>query len=279
MMIELREDQPNPNKMAALQATAGLPGRRVIEPDADKLVDKLAEDLLSTANRRVGSAGVFHLALSGGSTPQALYRHLIIDPRYRTFPWPRTHLWIVDDRCVDFDDERSNYKMIRELIVDHVTMEPQQVHPMPVLETEGDQAYERDLREMLNADGGDGRLDMALLGMGGDGHTASLFPDTPALGETERWVLFNDGESVASPRPRMTMTYPLINGARTIAALITGTSKTPKLMEAARAAQQPIDAETVRALPIAGVAPAHTDAELVWYLDYNAAMGEANRGL
>ncbi len=86
------------NKLAAYAATQGLRGKRIITDDSNALIDQLACDLGEFARQRVTQTGVFHLALSGGSTPQALYRRLMIDPRYRLFPWARTHLWIVDDR-------------------------------------------------------------------------------------------------------------------------------------------------------------------------------------
>jgi len=253
------------------KSTLGLRGERVIAADADTLIDLLARDMAQFAHMRVRECGAFHLALSGGSTPQALYQHLMIDPRYRLFPWPQTHLWLVDDRCVAFDDERSNWRMIRELIVDHVDMPAEQVHPMPVLEDDGDAAYEAALRAALRAEGVGGRLDFVLLGMGGDGHTASLFPHTAALDEAKRWVVFNDGETVAEPRPRMTMTYPLINSARRIAALITGDSK-HAMVQAISLALDRDDADVAR-LPITGVQPIYDDATLVWYLDRAAACG------
>jgi 6-phosphogluconolactonase len=261
-------DDPSP-RAAAYLATQGLRGERVIAPDVDKLIDLVAHDLMAYATQRVSAAGEFHLALSGGSTPQALYQRLMIDPRYRLLPWPMTHLWIVDERCVPVSDERSNYKMIRELIVDHAGVVDAHVHPMPVSEHDGDALYERELRRGLAAAGG--RLDYVLLGMGGDGHTASLFPATPALDETERWVVFNDGESVAAPRPRMTMTYPLINAARRIALLVTGQSKHAMIRQVTVATGSPTAPKN---LPVTGIAPSEPDGKMTWFLDHAAALGQ-----
>ncbi len=246
----------------------GLGGRCVIVEEVDELVDQLAREIHRFAHQRLREAGVFHLALSGGSTPQALYQRLITDPAYRLLPWSDTHLWIVDDRCVPLEDERSNFRMIRDLIVNHVNMPASHVHPMPVMEPGGDERYERDLRASLSPPSVENRLDYVLLGMGNDAHTASLFPQTPALGETRRWVLLNDGPTVASPRPRMTMTYPLINAARRIAVLVTGSGKHATLLKVA--AKGPRDP---RHLPVAAVAPIHKDTELTWYLDQAAATG------
>ncbi|MDX1565669.1 MAG: 6-phosphogluconolactonase, partial [Phycisphaeraceae bacterium] len=125
-------------KFEAYQATRGLRGKRVIVPDVEDLVDELAGAIFAAATQRTAQAGAFHLALSGGRSPEVLFRRLMLDPRYRLLPWDRTHLWLVDDRCVPADDPRSNSTMIREFIVDHVTMEPDQFHPMPVMEPDGD---------------------------------------------------------------------------------------------------------------------------------------------
>jgi 6-phosphogluconolactonase len=255
---------------AAYRATQGLVGGRVITPTVDALIDLLGQDLMSCALRRVDEAGVFHLALSGGSSPQALYQRLMIDPQFRGMPWVRTHLWIVDERVVPFDDERNNFKMIRQLIVDHAPIPVTQVHPMPVEDPEGDVAYEQELRATLGQAGN--RLDYVLLGMGPDGHTASLFPQTPGLSETGRWVVFNDGPLVAAPRPRMTMTYPLINTARRIAILITGQGKHAMLSRVASAGSSPA---AVTELPITGIRPALPDTTLAWFLDEAAATGSA----
>jgi 6-phosphogluconolactonase len=244
--------------------TARLPGSTFVAPTVDEVIDRLASDLCMAAHRRYLDTGTFHLALSGGSTPQALYRRMMIDPSYRLMPWKATHLWLVDDRCVPFTDERSNWKMIKELIVDHSDIPADHVHPMPVLERTGDQKYERDLKSWLQTPQAGGRLDFVLLGMGNDGHTASLFPHTPALHEHDRWVVFNDGEHVVAPRPRMTMTYPLINNARRVVLLITGQAKYPMLQRVATSARD------IDHLPITGVVPAHDQGEMTWYLDQAA---------
>jgi 6-phosphogluconolactonase len=250
-------------------ALQSLPGARVIVPDVEDLVDAVAKDMAAFAHRRVLASGEFHLALSGGSTPQVLYRRLMIDPRYRLFPWRRTHLWIVDERCVTADDDRSNFKMIRELLVEHCEIPPTATHPMPALEAGGDRRYESELREALKRSGG--RLDYVLLGMGADAHTASLFPGTPALEESERWIVFNDGPTVSEPRPRLTMTFPIINGARRLGILITGSAKHAAIQQVAGSHES--GRPDLQRLPITGVRPLHADAELTWYLDHPAALG------
>lgn len=244
-----------------------LPGGKVVMPTADELVDRIGADLLRIANHTYIERGVFHMALSGGSTPLVLYRRLMIDPTYRLFPWRATHLWVVDDRCVPRTDDRSNWKMLKELIVDHAGIPDQQVHPMPVLDRGGDRKYENELKSRLQTPQAGGRLDYVLLGMGPDGHTASLFPETEGLKEQSRWVIFNDGEKVIAPRPRMTMTYPLINNARHIHLLVTGQNKFPTLQ---RVAASPRD---VTNLPVTGIAPLKEDATMTWYFDQAAITG------
>lgn len=246
-------------------ALVNLGGRIHVMADVDDLVDKLADDLAVRMMSAIGQTGAFHVALSGGSTPKVLFRRLVIDPRYRSLPWDKCHVWQVDERCVGDNDERRNWKMIRELLVDHVDLPGGHAHPMPVNQAGGDVMYEADLREHLGLREGGPRLDYVLLGMGSDGHAASLFPHTPAVDERRRWVVFNDGDSVARPRPRMTMTYPLINAGRTIAPLIVGESKRAMLQRVA------LGGDDVATLPITGIEADEQHGELIWYLDAAAA--------
>jgi 6-phosphogluconolactonase len=266
-----------------------LPGTVVVRPTVEELTDAIAADLLLHANNGVRTFGDFHLALSGGSTPVPLYRRLMIDPRYRAFPWTRVHLWIVDERRVSFDDDRSNFKLISELIGDHSGIPANQVHPIYAMADDADEQYERTLRETLGwREPGHDRLDFVLLGMGDDGHTASLFPHSPALparaptstaaaadaraedvaggGHDERLVLINAGPAVTPP-DRVTMTYRLINASRFVAVMVTGAGKR-RTLERVAAAAAGQGAEAYRELPILGVRP--VGGELRWYLDHAA---------
>src|SRR5262245_13523884 len=202
-----------------------LPGKAMAARSIDEVIDKLAADLVVHSENCVRQFGDFHLALSGGSTPQPLYERLMYDPNYRRLPWRRTHLWQVDERCVPLDDPQSNFRMISEIIVDHADIPREQVHPMPAMSPTADVDYENELRESLAwREKGQDRLDYVLLGMGTDGHTASLFPGSDALEDTVRLVRFNVSPQ-APPHERITMTFPMINSARFTSFLVTGASK------------------------------------------------------
>ena len=247
--------------------TIQLPGQVYVAPSADELYDELAMTLMATSLKQVRAAGCFHLALSGGTTPQPFYMRLVIDPRFRPIPWQRIHLWQVDERVVPVDDPRSNFGMIRELLADHIPTPSSQIHPMSVAHPQGDGQYQDQLASAL---GPDGRLDFVLLGMGADGHTASLFADSEALGESSRWVRVHETVQGA----RMTMTLPLLNRARQIAVLVTGQAKSETVGRLARwTAAGSLDP---RPLPMAQVDP--DDGQLDWYLDPDAARCRGSTG-
>jgi 6-phosphogluconolactonase len=245
--------------------TAALWGIVHVAADADRLFDALASVLMGAAFEAVRERGIFHLAVSGGSTPEPFYMRLIIDPRYRAMPWLQTHLWMVDERRVGQDDPLSNYRMICESLADHADIPPSQRHPMPVASKNPAGAYEEELRRFFGEDIDVPRMDFILLGMGEDGHTASLFPHSSALVIRDRWIAVNEDDHVTPPR--VTMTYPLINAAKEIAILVTGENKADTVR---RVAEQMKDGVDPAHLPITGVRPTH-GGRLVWYLDAAAA--------
>ena len=246
-----------------------LPGGVNVGADAEDAQERLGRNLLGSAKQAVGKRGVFHLALSGGGTPMPFYRRLMIDPLFREMPWSRTHLWIVDERRAPFDSDTNNFKHIHELIVEHADIPGSNVHPMPVDEEDAADLYAATLREHLAIGGapGDsdrGRLDFVLLGMGPDGHTASLVPHSAALKVEDQWVVDNDGPSVVPPA-RVTMTYPLLNNARSIAFYVLGSEKAEMIKRIATGT------EGFETLPCKGIRP--RNGEMVWYLD-RASCGE-----
>ena len=196
-----------------------LPGQATIEADHEDLFLELGTALRQAAFDAVEARGVFHLALSGGSTPEPFYMRLVVDPLYRALPWQSTHLWIVDERRVPESDPRSNMRMIRESLAAHVPMPENHVHAVPTQAADPAAEYEAEMADVFGIAPVPGapvpKLDFVLLGMGSDAHTASLFPESPALAEKVRWIANNDGPRVVPPA-RITMTYPLINNARRV---------------------------------------------------------------
>jgi 6-phosphogluconolactonase len=251
---------PDPYELPPEPPRPALPGEVVVRETPDDLVDAIAADLLFQARACVRAFGDFHLALSGGSTPEPLYRRLMWDPRLRDFPWRRTHLWQVDERCVEAEDDRRNWKMIGGLLLEHSDIPLGQAHPMAVLEADGDARYEGELRAALEwRERGHDRLDYVLLGLGSDLHTASLFPGSVALdAPAGRLAVFNDGPGVVPPR-RMTMTFEMLNASRFVCVMVTGESKREAV---ARLAGNTLD---VARAPVLGVRP--LGGVLRWYLD------------
>lgn len=247
-----------------------LPGQTLVASDTEELFLELGSALRQSAIQAVEARGVFHLALSGGSTPEPFYERLVTDPLYRALPWKKTHVWIVDERRVPESDPKNNFRMIRESLVGHVPVPEDQVHPVPTESADPAAEYEAQMAEVFGFAPGAGvpRLDFVLLGMGADAHTASLFPASPALAEQTRWIVANDGPRVVPP-PRITMTYPLLNHARRVAVLAVGAGKAQTLGRIA--AQVASGGPDVQELPITGVDPRPQAGELRWYLDVPAA--------
>jgi len=239
-----------------------LPGDVIATISEEHLIDSLSAELVAQATLCVRQFGTFHLALSGGSTPLPLYERLMYDPNCRSLPWAHTHLWIVDERCVPFDVDRSNYQMIHETIGIHSGIPPEQLHPIAAMSETADADYESQLKEILaQRETGEDRLDFVLLGMGTDGHTASLFPGHDAINERVKLVRAIEAANVDPPQ-RITMTLPLINSARQIAVLVTGEAKAPMIQKIAKGH------ESMDELPIKGVLP--HNGSLKWYLDAGA---------
>ena len=244
-----------------------LRGTVIARRNAEDLYDALASDLIAHSANCVRQFGDFHLALSGGRTPFPLYERLMYDPRFRILPWRRTHLWIVDERCVPFESELSNFSRIKEVIVDHSDIPPEQVHPMLANTPESADRYERELRDTLGwRPKGHDRLDFVLLGMGLDGHTASIFPGSPALHGSDRLVMDVAAPTTSAPAvPRCTLTMQMLNASRLVAPFIMGADKAPILQRVASGASPD-------ELPIAGLRP--VAGELRWFLDA-AACGQS----
>ena len=193
--------------------------------DPDALACRVADWLLALATAK---QGVFSVVLSGGSTPRLLYEHLA-GPRYcDAFPWFRTHWFWGDERFVPHDDALSNYRMVREVMLSRAPIPDANIHP---IQTEGMEpnaavlVYERELKSYYGAERLDPArplFDVVLLGLGLDGHTASLFPGTVVLEERNRWVAAVAG---AKSEARITLTYPTLESTRHAAFLVGGVEK------------------------------------------------------
>ncbi len=196
-----------------------------ILPDPEALARRVADWLLTMAKARDSA---FSLALSGGSTPRRLYELLATSPYCDAFPWHRTHLFWGDERFVARDDALSNYRMVREAMLSRVPIPLTNIHPIPIeglTPKAAALAYERELKLFYGAQRLDPTrplFDVNLLGLGPDGHTASLFPGSAALKERKRWVT-----SVlrTEPPPRITLTYPALESSRHAAFLVAGENK------------------------------------------------------
>jgi 6-phosphogluconolactonase len=241
-------------------------------PDPAAVAREAARRFLSRAAEAVERQGRFTVALSGGSTPRALYQ-LLTGPEAASLgppmAWDRAHLFWGDERYVPPDHPDSNYRMTRDALLDHVPVPPGQVYPVPTQYTDpadAAAAYERTLRDVFGLpDSRRPRFDLVLLGLGPDAHTASLFPGTAALRETQRLVVANWVEKFKAWR--VTLTAPVLNQAGCILFLVCGAEKTSALRSVWHG---PHDPEHYPAQLIRPV-----DGELVWLIDRAAQNGTA----
>jgi 6-phosphogluconolactonase len=234
-----------------------------IYPSRSELVRTEAERFVKIAHDAIAASGQCAVALAGGSTPRPLYELLSTD-LYRTrIDWARTHLFWGDERCVPPQHPDSNYRMTRVALLDHVPIPPENVHRI-VGEDEparAADAYERLLREFF----GQGEVpersfDLVLLGMGSDGHTASIFPGTAAATESRRWAM---AVHVEQPHEmwRVTLTKVVLNAAADVTFLVTGANKASRLRAVLHDGIEPLPAQMVR--------PSH--GALHWMADSAAA--------
>jgi 6-phosphogluconolactonase len=220
----------------------------------------------AAATRR---SGRFAVALSGGSTPRHLYELLASPAHAGRVDWPRVHVFWGDERCVPPDDSASNYRMARAALLDHVPVLDANVHRIRGEDapTEAAAAYERELRAAFATPVGPPsratgcRFDLVLLGMGDDGHTASLFPGLSAVRERERWVVAEHVGEVSAWR--VSLAPPVLNAAAHVVFLVSGAGKAAMLRQVLEGPSHP------DALPAQAIAP--IDGTLDWLVDTAAA--------
>lgn len=238
-------------------------------PDAPSVIRAAAELFVEAATDAVARNGRFAVALSGGNTPRGLYELLATTPVLRErVPWQQVHLFWGDERAVPPDHEDSNYRMARLAMIDRLAIPPTNVHRVRTELGDPAEAAERYALELrrffdLHADAAP-TFDLVLLGMGDDGHTASLFPGTTALDETKRLVVATHVAKLDAER--ITMTYPVINHAAQVVVLVTGESKAGVLSEVL--ASNGGAGVAPAKYPIQRVAPT---GRLIWLADEAAA--------
>lgn len=225
--------------------------------DAASLIEAATEQFVTAARSAIAKRGVFYVALAGGSTPKGLYQKLATSPYTEQVDWARVHLFFGDERCVLPTHDDSNFKMAREAMIDHIAIPAENVHRMPTEEGVAPEVairYGRTMQEVMQ----DQPLDLVLLGLGPDGHIASLFPDTDALDVTDSLTTSLYVEKFESWR--VTMTYPVINAARQVIVFIGG--------EAKAAIVKDITTDAVQGLPVQRLAP---QGDYYWFMDAAAA--------
>jgi 6-phosphogluconolactonase len=245
-----------------------MPGPQVRRfADLDALSHAAAADLAEIARAAVAERGACHVALSGGSTPRRLFE-LLVQRGSGALPWRQLALWWGDERTVPPDHPDSNYRMAREALIDPAAafgLGAAQVHRIAAELAVPAAAAADYERALIAALGAPPRFDVVLLGMGPDGHTASLFPDSPALGDTAHWVVANPVTSplVHGTTTRITLTAPAINAARRVRFLVAGADKAAALAHVLAGPRDPTRYPSQRVAPESG--------DLVWFVDRAAA--------
>ena len=242
--------------------------RLEIVPDKEALVQQAVEYFIETAQEQIGDKGVFTVALSGGSTPKPVYAELAKPENRERVDWEKVQLFWGDERPVSTDDPQSNYRMVRETLLDQIDIPAENVHRVPAeMDVRmGAFQYEEELRAFFSGEWP--TFDFVFLGMGNDGHTASLFPHSAGLNEDFRWFIANYAPSMDSWR--LTLTAPAINAARFILVLVEGVGKADRLKMVLGDPREPDE------MPIQMIDP--SQGEMVWLVD-QAAAKDINKDL
>ena len=228
----------------------------------EQLAIAAAERFVECAEESLRESDCFCVVLAGGNTPRRVYQLLATEPFNSRMDWSKVHLFFGDERAVPADHPDSNYAMVYETLISKIAIPAQNVHRIP---GEGDvnenaKRYENHLRSFFSEQAWP-RFDLVLLGMGEDGHTASLFPNSAALNERSRWVVAARNEQ--SGQDRITLTVPVFNHARRVMFLVVGDKKAQRLKEVLRL--QP----ALERLPAQAIKPINGTIE--WLVDAEAA--------
>jgi len=239
-------------------------------PSLSELSLAAAEFIAELAEARIREKNIFTFVLSGGTTPRLLYEELAKEPYASRVDWQHTHLFWGDERCVPSDNPDSNFSLALQTLISKVDVPSSSIHRIPaatgspkVVAAE----YETTLREFFQPTAAGEpstsfpSFDLVLLGIGVDGHTASLFPGDAALEERTSWVVAVEGSSASPPVPRITLTFPVINEAKCVLFLASGSNKLKVLQEILNNPHTAI-------YPAAHVRPA---GKLLWFIDEGLA--------
>jgi len=243
--------------LSAMQGCSNV----LIFDDSEQLARAAAERIVDLGRTAMTNNARYSVALAGGSTPKRVYELLASEPYDQQLDWSRLFVFFGDERCVSADDPQSNYRMAWETMLSKLPIPRTNIHRMIGEEDPrmAAKSYERELREFFAGDTWP-RFDLILLGLGEDGHTASLFPETQALSESAAWVSANWVQKLNSFR--LTLTLPAINHAKVIMFLVSGDKKAETLKNVLADPQPPVfPAQLVQ--PVAGTCE--------WYVDKAAA--------
>jgi 6-phosphogluconolactonase len=244
----------------------------IIYETPEELAVEAAERIARIAAESIAARGRFAFCLTGGSTPRKTYELLRTPHAPREGYgqehdlWPRTFLFFSDERFVPPDDDRSNYKMVRQSLLQNAPVPAENVFAISTLVASPQQAaqqYARTLKAFFGPGAAWPEFDLVLLGMGDDGHTASLFPGAAALRVTDRWVTISPPGVLPPPVDRVTLTFPALNAARQVMFLVSGANKAEALADIFK------DRALVEKRPAAGIRP--TGGPAIWLVDRAAA--------
>jgi 6-phosphogluconolactonase len=230
--------------------------------DSDTLSQAAAKIFVKTASSALHARGRFLVAFSGGSTPTGLYRLLATEPYRQQVDWPNTFIFWGDERCVPPSDSGSNYRQAMGTLLTHVPVPDENILRIKgeLEPAEASKDYIRTLKRFASSPLDWPRFDLVLLGMGDDGHTASLFPGSPV--ETSEPALSVTADYQGRPAMRVTLTPPVFNSARQVIFLVAGESKSAVLAHVINGEQQPLQYPAQRIHP--------TDGKVVWVVDEKA---------
>ena len=255
-------DEKHRGQACSQDAESTRSSQPIVQPNRAELARTAAGMIAAASLISIAQRGAFNIALSGGSTPGPVYELLAADGE---IDWSRCNIFLSDERCVPPDHAESNYRLVRETLLDRLPHPPALVARMAgeLQPQAAARAYEQTIRETIPADEtGIPQFDLILLGMGDDGHTASLFPGSRALQITDRLVAADYVSKFDAFR--LTLTYPLLNAGRHVLILVSGASKAATLHSVLHGPHQP------HKYPVQGVQP--TTGQFRWLVDADAAQ-------